>query len=106
LTSGPICGDCIQGICEIGERAKGELEKLRVEMCWGASGFFLWNSSPCILDIFGWSPLILLYAISLPVYEVFKLPSEDLAVHDALYLIFFDSIMNGRGWHITLAPTL
>ena len=35
-------------------------------------------------------------------YEIFKLPLEDLAVQDALYFILLDSIMDYGGWQVVL----
>ena len=59
-------------------------------------------SYECAPDIFGWSPIVLLDAIPLPIYKVFEFPSENSAIQDAFYFIFFDSIMDYGGWWVAL----
>jgi len=81
------------------------LEKLMAEMCWGAFGFWQWNSdtkSPHTFDVFRWSPFVFLYAISLPMYEVLKFSLEDSAVKDEFYLVFLNTVMDDRGRRVML----
>ena len=45
------------------------------------------HESPRTFDIFRWSPIVFLYAVSLPMYEVLEFSSEDLAVEYEFYLV-------------------
>jgi len=49
-----------------------------------------------------WGVTVHFDPVSLPTYKIFELPSEDLAVQDALYFVLLDSIMDYRGWQVAL----
>jgi len=48
--------------------------------------------SSCAFDIFGQPPLLLFDPIALPVYQIFHLISENLAVQNVFYFVLLDSV--------------
>src|SRR5467141_2400938 len=97
--SSPICGDCVQGVCEVGEGVEGkfgEVDGGDILGCFGVSPVELRHESPHTFDIFRQSPFILFYAVSFPTYEVLEFPSEDSAVYDAFHLVFLNSVADDR----------
>ena len=70
--------------------------------CLGVLAVEFGHESPRTFDIFRWSPLVFLYAISLPTYEVLEFSLEDSAVEDEFYLIFLDTVADDRGRRVML----
>jgi len=54
------------------------------------------------LDIFARSPFIFLNAIPFPTYKVLEFTSEDQAVQDSFYFVFFNPIVAYGGWQVIL----
>jgi len=52
---------------------------------------------PHAIEVFSWSPFVLLNSRPPPSYEVLMFSLEDPAVQDLFYFIFLDSVVGG-GW--------
>ena len=105
LTCSPVVRDCIQGVCEVSQQAEGQFREVDDRVMLGVLGVPLveFGYKPlCTFDIFRWPPFILFDPISFPTYEISELPLEDLAVQDALYFLFLNSITDYGGWQDAL----
>src|SRR5882724_12606862 len=104
-TSSPIHRDHVQGVREVDDGVEGEFGEVdgqNVLGCLRVLAVEFRYESPRTFDIFRWSPLVFLYAISLPTYEVLEFSLEDSAVEDEFYLVFLDTIADNRGRRVTL----
>ena len=105
LAIGPIQGDCVQGVCKVGEWSEWEFRE--VEGRYVVGGFRVppvevSYEPSCALDILRWSPFILLDTPPLPPYQVLKFLLEDSAVQDLFHFLLFNSIMGHWGRQVTL----
>jgi len=76
------------------EREGGEVKGQYVLWCLWVPTMEFHHQSFHAFDVFSWPPLVLFNPVTLPVYQIFQLISENLAVQNTLYFILFNSIFD------------